>query len=66
MVQFIMKSKIPQYPITESIVGSWRIEGLEIDLETIQCMKDLSDGLISLEDAIKSIKQKLIYINSNP
>lgn len=60
-----MKTEVPKYSITESIVGSWCIEGLEIDLETIQCMKDLSDGLISLEDAIKNTKQKYL-INSNP
>lgn len=61
-----MKTEILKYPITESIVGSWRIEGLEIDPETIQCMKDLTDGLISLEDAIKNIKQETILIDSNP
>lgn len=61
-----METEIPKYPITESIVGSWRIEGLEIDPETIQCMKDLADGLISLEDAIKNIKQETILIDSNP
>lgn len=55
-----------KYPITESIVGSWRIEGLEISPETIQCMQNLADGLISLEDAIKNTKQRLIYIDSNP
>lgn len=60
-----MEIEIPKYPITESIVGSWRIEGLEISPEIIQCMKDLSNGLISLEDAIKNIKQKYL-INSNP
>lgn len=61
-----METEIPKYPITELIVGSWRIEGLEIDPETIQCMKDLADGLISLEDAIKNIKQETILIDSNP
>lgn len=55
-----------KYPITESIVGSWRIEGLEISPETIQCMQNLADELISLEGAIKNIKQRLIYIDSNP
>lgn len=61
-----MKTEIPKYPIIESIIGSWRIEGLEIDPETIRCMQNLTDGLISLEDAIKTTKQRLIYINSNP
>lgn len=61
-----MESEILQYPITESIVGSWRIEGLEIDPETVRCMQNLTDGLISLEDAIKITKQRLIYIDSNP
>jgi hypothetical protein len=55
-----------KYPITESIVGSWHIEGLEISPETIQCMQNLADGLINLEDAIKNTKQRLIYIDSNP
>lgn len=54
------------YPITESIIGSWSIEGLEVSPEAIQCMKDLSDGLISLEDAIRNIKQETILIDSNP
>lgn len=54
------------YPITESIIGSWNIEGLEVSPEAIQCMKDLADGLISLEDAIKNIKQETILIDSNP
>lgn len=61
-----MKTEIPKYPIIESIIGSWRIEGLEIDPKAIQCMKDLTDGLISLEDAIKNIKQETILIDSNP
>lgn len=61
-----MKTEIPKYPIIESIIGSWRIEGLEIDPETIRCIQNLTDGLISLEDAIKTTKQRLIYINSNP
>ena len=61
-----MKTEIPKYPIIESIIGSWRIEGLEIDPETIRCMQNLTDGLISLEDAIKTIKQRSIYINNNP
>lgn len=61
-----MKTETPKYPIIESIIGSWRIEGLEIDPETIRCMQNLTDGLISLEDAIKTTKQRLIYINSNP
>lgn len=61
-----MESETLQYPITESIIGSWRIEGLEISPETIQCMQNLADGLISLEDAIKNTKQRLIYIDSNP
>ena len=61
-----METKISEYPITESIIGSWNIEGLEVSPETIQCMKDLADGLISLEDAIKNIKQETILIDSNP
>lgn len=36
------------YPITESIIRSWSIEGLDIIPEAIQCMKYLADGLISL------------------
>lgn len=61
-----MEPETLKYPITESIVGSWRIEGLEISPETIQCMQNLADGLISIEDSIKNIKQRLIYIDSNP
>ena len=61
-----METKISEYPITESIIGSWNIEGLEVSPKTIQCMKDLADGLISLEDAIKNIKQETILIDSSP
>lgn len=61
-----MEPETLKYPITESIVGSWRIEGLEISPETIQCMQNLVDGLINFEDAIKNTKQRLIYIDSNP
>ena len=61
-----METKISEYPITESIIGSWNIEGFDVSPEAIQCMKDLADGLISLEDAIKNIKQETILIDSNP
>mgnify|MGYP003081746945 CR=1 FL=1 len=61
-----METEIQKYLITESIIGSWNIEGLEVSPEAIQCMKDLSDGLISLEDAIKNIKLETILIDSNP
>ena len=61
-----METEISKYPITESIIGSWNIEWMEVRPEAIQCMKDLADGLISSEDAIKNIKQRLILIDSNP
>lgn len=51
--------------ITESIIGSWRIEGLELDEEIIQQMRSLSGGKISLEEVLNNIKQKYL-INSNP
>ena len=51
--------------ITESIIGSWRIEGLELDEEIIHQMRSLSGGKISLEEVLNNIKQKYL-INSNP
>lgn len=64
-IKFNIKSKMNKNEITDSIIGSWRIEGLELDEEVIQQMKSLSDSKISLEEALNNIKQKYL-INSNP
>lgn len=64
-IKFKIKLKMINNKITESIIGSWRIEGLELDEEIIQQMRSLSVGKISLEEVLNSIKQKYL-INSNP
>lgn len=63
-IKFKIKLKMTNNKITESIIGSWRIEGLELDEEIIQQMRSLSGGKISLEEVLNNIKQKYL-INSN-
>ena len=64
-IKFKIKLKMINNKIIESIIGSWRIEGLELDEEIIQQMRYLSGGKISLEEVLNNIKQKYL-INSNP
>ena len=44
---------------THSIVGSWRMEQLNISLETIHDMQRLVEGKISLDEALDGIKQRM-------
>ena len=44
---------------THSIIGSWRMEQLNISLETIHDMQRLVEGEISLDDALDGIKQRM-------
>lgn len=44
---------------THSIIGSWRIEQLNISLETIHDMQRLVEGKISLDEALDGIKQRM-------
>ena len=44
---------------THSIIGSWRMEQLNISLETIHDMQRLVEGKISLDEALDGIKQKM-------
>ena len=44
---------------THSIIGSWRMEQLNISLETIHDMQRLIEGKISLDEALDGIKQRM-------
>ena len=44
---------------THSIIGSWRMEQLNIGLETIHDMQRLVEGKISLDEALDGIKQRM-------
>lgn len=44
---------------THSIIGSWRMEQLNISLETIHDMQRLVEGKISLDEALGGIKQRM-------
>ena len=44
---------------THSIIGSWRMERLNISLETIHDMQRLVEGKISLDEALAGIKQRM-------
>ena len=44
---------------THSIIGSWRMEQLNISLETIHDMQRLMEGKISLDEALDGIKQRM-------
>lgn len=44
---------------THSIIGSWRMEQLNISLETIHDMQRLVEGKISLDEALAGIKQRM-------
>ncbi len=44
---------------THSIVGSWRMERLNISPETIHDMQRLVEGKISLDEALDGIKQRV-------
>ncbi|WP_415770530.1 antitoxin VbhA family protein [Neisseria sp. CP9] len=44
---------------THSIIGSWRMEQLNISPETIHDMQRLVEGEISLDDALDGIKQRM-------
>ncbi|WP_049248473.1 antitoxin VbhA family protein [Neisseria elongata] len=44
---------------THSIIGSWRMEQLNISPETIHDMQRLVEGKISLDEALAGIKQRM-------
>ena len=44
---------------THSIIGSWRMEQLNISLETIHDMQRLVEDKISLDEALDGIKQRM-------
>lgn len=44
---------------THSIIGSWRMEQLNISSETIHDMQQLVEGKISLDEALDGIKQRM-------
>ena len=44
---------------THSIIGSWRMEQLNISQETIHDMQRLVEGKISLDEALDGIKQRM-------
>jgi len=44
---------------THSIIGSWRMERVNISLETIHDMQRLVEGKISLDEALDGIKQRM-------
>ncbi|HFC8547479.1 TPA: antitoxin VbhA family protein [Neisseria lactamica] len=44
---------------THSIIGSWRMEQLNISRETIRDMQHLAEGKISLDEALDGIKQRM-------
>ncbi|MBS5836486.1 hypothetical protein HMPREF3136_06470 [Neisseria sp. HMSC15C08] len=44
---------------THSIIGSWRMEQLNISLETIHDMQRLVEGKIGLDEALAGIKQRM-------
>jgi len=44
---------------THSIIGSWRMEQLNISPETIHDMQRLVEGKISLDEALGGIKQRM-------
>lgn len=44
---------------TYSIIGSWRMEQLNISPETIHDMQRLVEGKISLDEALDGIKQRM-------
>ncbi|WP_455029662.1 antitoxin VbhA family protein [Neisseria sp.] len=44
---------------THSIIGSWRMEQLNISLKTIHDMQRLVEGKISLDEALDGIKQRM-------
>ncbi|MDU4437402.1 antitoxin VbhA family protein [Morococcus cerebrosus] len=44
---------------THSIIGSWRMEQLNISLETIHDMQRLVEGEIGLDEALAGIKQRI-------
>ena len=44
---------------THSIIGSWRMEQLNISLETIHDMQRLVEGKIGLDEALDGIKQRM-------
>lgn len=44
---------------THSIIGSWRMEQLNISPEAIHDMQRLVEGKISLDEALDGIKQRM-------
>ncbi|MDO5073166.1 MAG: antitoxin VbhA family protein [Neisseria animaloris] len=44
----------------ENIIGSWRLEGLEVSHETIQDMQRATLGEISFDEAVKAAIQRAI------
>ena len=44
---------------THSIIGSWRMEQLNISPETIHDMQRLVEGKISLDEVLDGIKQRM-------
>ena len=56
-IQIQEQHHLPQ--TTHSIIGSWRMEQLNISLETIHDMQRLVEGKISLDEALDGIKQRM-------
>lgn len=56
-LQIQERHHLPQ--TTHSIIGSWRMEQLNISLETIHDMQRLVEGKISLDEALDGIKQRM-------
>ena len=56
-IQIQEQHHLPQ--TTHSIIGSWRMERLNISLETIHDMQRLVEGKISLDEALDGIKQRM-------
>lgn len=52
------KRHLPQ--TTQAIVGSWRMERLDISPETIRDMQHLAEGKISLNEVLDGIRQRLV------
>lgn len=45
---------------TLNILGSWRIEGLNVSSETIKDMYALSFGVVNIEEAIHNVLERVL------
>ncbi|CWN76066.1 TPA: antitoxin VbhA family protein [Neisseria meningitidis] len=51
--------------MTRNIIGSWRLENLEISTETIADMEALAHGNLTPEIGIERVRQRILQDNGH-